>query len=329
MSRERNTSLAAAVLIAWFGVFSTALPAAAQSYPTKPIRLLLGFQGGAADAFLRVLGEGISPALGQPVVIETRAGAGGALALNALAESTPDGYTIGMGNFGGLAVGPNLRKTPWDPVKSFSYVTLISDIPLALVAHPGIKAASVGELVSLAKAQPGKLNHGSDGVGSGTHLAFELFKLRAGGLDVVHIPQKGQPETMAGFKQGDLHTAFVSVGVAQALKQMDDRIRILAVSAPQRVAEFPEVPSMQQAGLPGVEVASWLCILGPAGMPADIVQRLNREMRAVLARPEVIAKLTNVGLPPKSSTSEEMTSRVAREVALWREVIDKAKIKVN
>src|SRR5262249_22489706 len=156
------------------------------------------------------LADAISPTLGQPVVVEARTGAGGAIALNALADSAGDGYTIGLGTFGGLAVGPSLRKTPWDPVKSFTYVTLLSDIPLVLIVPPGVNAGSVNELIALLKAQPGKLNYGSDGVGSGTHLAFELFKQRTG-VDAVHVPFKAAPEMAAAFKRGDVQMAFQGV----------------------------------------------------------------------------------------------------------------------
>jgi tripartite-type tricarboxylate transporter receptor subunit TctC len=316
-------------MIRWFLIFIllASTPVRAQeNYPSKPLRWIVPYAaGGFADIRARKIGIDLAKALGQPVVIENRAGAGGVVGTEAVAKAAPDGYTIGMGNLAALAVNVSLmKKLPYDPLKDLQPVVLIERSPLILVAGPGLKANSLQELIAYAKANPGKVGFGSSGVGGAHHLSAEMLKLRTG-VDMVHIPYKGGAPAAADLMAGHLPVMF-EMGYAALPSVKAGKTRALAVTSGQRLALLPEVPTMAEAGQPGFESYNWQGVVAPAGTPRAIVDRLNREFNAILAMPEqrdaILATASEVG----GGTPEEFRDLIRSETAKWAEVVRAAKI---
>ena len=292
----------------------------------KPIRWIVPYAaGGFADIRARRIGIDLAKTLGQPVVIENRAGAGGVVGTDAVAKAAPDGYTIGMGNLAALAVNVSLmKKLPYDPLKDLQPVVLIERSALIFTAGPALPAKSLQEVIAYAKANPGKLGFGSSGVGGAHHLSGEMLKLRTG-IDIVHVPYKGGAPAAADVMAGHLPMMF-EMGYAAVPSVKGGKIRALAVTSSRRLPLLPDVPTMAEAGLPGFESVNWQGVVVPAGTPRAIVDRLNREFNAILAQPDqrdaILATASEVG----GGTPEEFGNLIRSETAKWAEVVRAAKI---
>ncbi len=303
--------------------------AAAQAYPTKTVRIVAPF---AAGSTIDILGRLIAPklfeALGQPVIVEDRPGAGGMIGLDFVAKSPPDGHTLVIGALGPLAMNPALYpKTPFDPVQDFAAVSLLATGPVVIVVHPSIPVRNVKELVELAKKRPGQLNFGSPGVGTSPHLTGELFKLITK-TDIVHIPYKGNAEAITDLIGGQLSLVFTGVPPVVPLAKAG-KVRLLATTGKQRLVNLPDVPTIREAGVEGADVLIWYGVVAPAATPKDVIARLNREIVKIMAAPEVREKFAQQGVDPASSTPEEFAQLIRDEVARWSKVIRSAGIKLE
>jgi len=298
--------------------------ALAQGYPTKPVKMIVPFPpGGPTDVQARIVAQKLGESLGQPVVIDNRGGAGGMLGSDIAAKSAPDGYTLLMGASGPHAVGVLTRKEPpYDPLKDFTPLSLVSYSPLMLVVHPSVKANSVQELIALAKAQPGKLNYGSFGNGTMAHFAGELFKLQAG-VDIVHVPYKGTAPALADLLAGQIPMMFDTI-ITSLPHVKSGRLRGLAVTKSTRSQAVPELPTVAEAGLPGFQAVSWIGLMGPANMPKDIVDRLSNEMVKMLGDPALRQKLLDAGAEPVGSSAAEFATHMKAEMERWEPVVKAA-----
>ncbi len=309
------------------------VPAArAQSWPTKPIRLVIGNPAGSsADIVTRTLADALQGPLGQPIIVDNKpgGGTGGTIGMQAVFSAEPDGYTLGVGTSGPLGAGPALVKLSWDPPKDFTAVAQISEGTNFLGVAASLGVSTLPELIAKAKANPGKYSYGSDGVGSTTHLGFELFKIRAGNLDIVHIPYKGASEKYPALLAGDIQ--FFLNSPTKVIDEMirDGKLKVVAVTAPERLADYPAVPTMAEAGLSGIDVRSWFGVVGPKGLPPAIVERLNREIVATLARPDVIARMKAAGQNARASSPQDFAKLMGDANRQWKEVVEKANIKVD
>jgi tripartite-type tricarboxylate transporter receptor subunit TctC len=305
-----------------------ALGSLAQNYPSKPVRFILPFPpGGGTDILGRMIAERLSAALGQPVVIENRGGAGGNVGTEAAARSAPDGYTIVL-VAPSLAISPTLySKLNYDAVKDFAPVSLVATVPNVVITQPALPAATLQEFAALARAKPGGLNFGSGGSGTSNHLAGELFNIVAG-VKLVHIPYKGVNLAMQDVLAGNVH--FVVIGIPAAAPHIKaGKLRALAVLAPARSAALPEVPTAAEAGMPAFEVTTWYGVLAPAGTPRNVVNRLNAELVRIMHSPEMKEKLAATGTDPLTSTPEEFAAYIRREIAKWGDVVRKANLKAD
>jgi len=300
---------------------AAAASAAAQQYPVRPVRFVLGFApGGASDTMARAIGTQLSQGLGQPVVIDNRAGAGGNIAAEIVARSAPDGYTMLLGNNGILAVNVSLYpKLAFDPVKDFAPVVLVASQPNVLVVHPGVAAKSVKELVALAKAKPGQLNYASPGPGTTGHLAGELFK-RMVGVEYTIIPFKGGGPAALAMLSGETQFTFATaLSVQGHIKS--GKLRALAVTTAARSASFPELPTVAESGVPGFDAITWHGVVVPARTPQAVIARLNREFNKLLQAPDMRAKLLALGSEVIGGEPKQLTDYMKVEIPRWAKVI--------
>ena len=297
-------------------------PAAfAQTYPAKPIKLIVPFPaGGPADLFARVLGNGMSADLGQQVVIENRAGVGGLTGVDALAKSAPDGYTIGVNGAAALSAIPFMvAKMPFDWQKDLALLTLVVRVPEVLVVHPSVAANSLQELVAFARANPRKINYGSAGTGSITHLAVELLKTEAG-IDLVHVPYRGAAPAVNDLIGG--HVQMVVLDTPVLLPHIRaGAVRALAVTSATRSAALPEVPTTGEAGLKNVISDNWYGLSAPAGVPADILERLHKSATATLRSAELKKQFDSQDAVPAPITPGEFATFVKTEQAKWGPIV--------
>jgi tripartite-type tricarboxylate transporter receptor subunit TctC len=299
-------------------LFSAALHA--QPYPSKPIRLVVPFPpGGAVDFYARVVQQPLSEALGQPVVIDNRAGASGMVGADYVAKSPPDGYTLLLGNIASLAINTGIyAKMAYDPARDFTPIMHTIDVNYALVVHPSVPAQNVAELVAYAKANPGKLAYGSAGSGSLPHLASELFKASTG-IDMVHVPYKG-----GGPMVTDLLGGTVQVVIADQANLMQHvksgKLRALAVASPRRSPNYPELPTIAESGVPGFQAVAWNGLVGPAGLPPEIVKRLHDAFANTMALSAVREKLVAGGLDPVGDSPDEFARFNRAEIAKWSKI---------
>ena len=298
----------------------------AQQWPAKPVRWIVPYAaGGFADIRARKLGVDLAKSLGQPVVIENKPGAGGVLGTDVMAKSAPDGYTIAMGNLAALAVNPSLVKAmPYDTAKDIQPIVLVEKSPLILTAGPGLKANSLQELIDYAKANPGTIGFGSSGIGGAHHLSGEMLRQRAG-IDIVHIPYKGGAPAAADLMAGHLPMMF-EMGYAALPSIKSGKIRALAVTSSHRLALLPEVPTMSEAGQPGFEVYNWQGVIAPAGTPRAIIERLNRDLNAILALPEQRDAIVATASEVAGGTPEAFRDLIRGETAKWAQVVKAANI---
>ena len=317
----RNLS---ALLIA--APLAVALPVAAQTYPSKPVRIVVvSTPGGSVDTLARAIAPRLSSKWSQQVLVDNRPGAGGAIAAELVAKAPPDGYTLMMGTIASLATNVSLYKSlPYDPVKDFTPITLVATQNLVLLVHPSIPSRSVKELVALAKKQPGKLTFASAGNGVGGHLSGELFKMLAQ-IDILHIPYKGVQPAMMDVVGGQVTMVFASIasGMAQVANK---RLFPLAVTGAQRSPAARELPTMVEAGIKGYESSTWYGLVAPAGTPSDIVNRLNAEVVAGLKSPDLNERLTREGADPVGNSPAEFSKYMQSEIDKWRKVIRAAGI---
>jgi tripartite-type tricarboxylate transporter receptor subunit TctC len=299
--------------------------AADPAYPTKPLRVLVGFSpGGGTDVAIRIIGRRLSELWNQQVVVDNRAGAGGLVAFEIVAKANPDGYTL-LAASPSFAIQPGLAsKLPYDPIRDFAPITEASASPYLLVVNPNVEAKTVKELVALAKANPGKLNYASGGIGSAQHLVTELFRMMAG-VDIVHVPYKGAvsvPDVIAGRVQ------LLMSGVPQALAHVQaGRLRALGVTTPKRTPVLPNVPTIAEAGVPGYHVTVWYGVFTTGRTPQPIVQKLNAGFVQAIQSPDVRQQLNAMGLEAVGNSSAEFSENVRSEIRQWGDVIRRAGIK--
>lgn len=320
-------ALSALAVVATLGL---PLTAAAQAWPTKPVRMVIPFPaGGATDIIGRTIAQKLSTALGQQVVVDNKPGAGGTIGSDMVAKAAPDGYTILMATSSTHSIGPALNpKMPYDAFKDFAPIAHIANAPSLLVVGSSFPAATGQDLVKLLKANPGKYNFGSSGIGTYPHLAAEMFKWRAGGLFVVHIPYRGTGLVITDLIAGQI--AFLMDSIVSAQTHVAaGRVRALAVSGAQRSATLPNVPTFTEIGVPDMAFSNWFGVFAPAGAPADIVARLNRELNAIVKDPEVIAALARSGAEVAGSTPAQFTKTIRDEHDSWKAVIQRAGIKLD
>ena len=301
----------------------------AQAWPSKPVKWVVPFApGGTTDILARTVGDKLAIALGVPVVIENKPGAGGGVGAEYTAKAAPDGYTIMGGTISTHAINASLYKDlPYDPVKDFVPITLIARVPNMLVVNPEVPAKNVKELIVLLKANPTKYTFASSGNGTSQHLSGELFKSMAG-VDMQHIPYKGSPPALQDVVGGQVTMTFDNITTAWPLAKAG-KLRALAVTTAKRSAVAPEVPTLAESGLPGFEVGSWQGVFAPAGTPPAIVKRLNAEIVKILGMPDVREKLGALGAEIVADSPEEFAALVKAEVVKWSEVVKKSGAKVD
>jgi tripartite-type tricarboxylate transporter receptor subunit TctC len=298
----------------------------AQAYPTKPVRLIVPFTpGGSQDVIGRLFAQKVGESIGQPIVVENKAGAGGQIATQEVARAAPDGYTLLLSTGAQMAIEPSLNpKVGYDPIKDFVHVVHLADAPLVLLATPGLPVSSVNELITLSKAKKGALNTASTGNGTYTHLTIELFK-SASGADLTHVPYKGAAPAFNDMLGGQVQTMFTTTASAQPFTSTN-RLKALAVTSPKRSPMLPDVPTFAEAGVP-IDVSVWVGIAAPAGTPPAIVERLNAEFNKALAAPDVKARLATLGVDPVGGSSASFTQFVSGDRERWAKIIKGAGIK--
>ena len=299
--------------------------ASAQSYPAKPVRLIAASSpGSAVDIVARIVAQKLTEQLGQQLIVDNRAGAGGNLGAEIAAKAAPDGYTLFMGT-PAHAINTGLyRKLNYDLTRDFAPVSLVTTGQYVIIVHPSLPAKSVTELIALARARPGQLNYASAGSGNATHLAGELFKSLAR-VNLVHVPYKGTGPALTDLIGGQVQLMFCNL--TAALPQVKSgRLRALAVTGAKRTATVPELPTVIEAGLPGYVVTSWFGVLAPAATPRDVIVRLNSELAQAMRSPDMRERLAGEGAEPTSSTPEQFAAFIKTEIAQWTKVVRDARI---
>jgi len=303
--------------------------AGAQTFPTKTVRIVVAFPpGGPSDYAARVVNARLSEALGQPVIVDNRPGAGGALATELVARAAPDGYTLLVGNTGTLTVLPYLQaKIAYDPQRDFTPITNLIGGPSFLLTHPSVPVKNLRDLIALAKRQPGKLTYASAGVGQISHMNGELLKLLAG-IDLLHVPYKGTgaitPEILGGQVMVTFSTSVENLQLVKA-----GRVRLLAVTGKERLGMIPDTPTMAEAGVPGFESLNWNGIVGPARMAREVVDRLNRELVRAIKMPDVVEKVAAQGNFVIGDTPDQFAAYIKADSEKWSRVVREAKIKID
>jgi tripartite-type tricarboxylate transporter receptor subunit TctC len=303
--------------------------AQAQTYPDKPIRLVVPFPpGGPTDVTARLVAQELTTSLGQAMVVENIGGAGGTIGSTAVARAPADGYSLLYGSTSTLAIAPSAySKLAYDPLKSFVPVGLAAIGPHVLFVDPKLPVSSVSELIAYIKKNPGKINYGSPGVGTPNHLAAELFK-KSAGIDAVHVPYKGGAPALTGVMGGEVQFAFDTVSVV-APAGASGRVRMLALAASKRSELLPDLPTTAEAGLSGVEAASWNGIVAPAGTPPAVTERLNAEMQKALRNKDVLAKLSALGLDAAYLSPQQFQAFIADELQKWSRAATEAGVKLD
>lgn len=313
------------LIFAVLGILGSCLfagwPALAQNYPDRSIKIVVPFPaGGPTDVAARLVAQNISASLGQPVVIENRAGAGGTLGAKAVASAEPDGYTLLFGSTSSLAIAPAIYKTlDYDPVKDFAPIATVSDAPFILVTTSGFPATSLKELIAYAKANPGKMNYASAGNGTPPHLTGEMFKA-ATGTDIFHVPYKGGAPAVTDVIAGQVQMTFETTSVLLPLVK-EGKLKALAVTSARRRPELPEIPSMIESGFPDFLSNSWTGVVAPAGTPANVVAKLNAAINAGLTSEATKASFAKLGLDAKVGSPENFASLIVNEKKKWAGIV--------
>jgi tripartite-type tricarboxylate transporter receptor subunit TctC len=293
-------------------------------YPSKPIRFIVGFPpGGSADPTTRIIGQALSEQMGQPLVVENRPGGDSAIAAEAVSKMAPDGYTIMFASNSGMTAAVALRKQPlYDPLKDFTPISLVGRATQVFYVHPSVPAHSLKEFIEYAKANPGKLNYGT---GNPLSILYNVQLIKATGINMVHVPYKGEGPLNPDIIAGRVQSAFLSTASAISLAK-EGKLRPLAVLLERRSPLLPEVPTIDEAGVPEVTARQWAGIFGPPHMPRDIVERLNKEVNAALKRPDVLEKLQTYGYSAQGSTPERLFEINRADLELWRRLVKEAGI---
>ena len=315
-----------------FCIYCSLVPiadAVAAAYPDKPIRIIVPYPpGGPTDILARTLGEKMSGALRQPILIDNRAGAGGAIGSELVAKAQPDGLTLLWGTTGSHAINPSLYpKLAYDPLKDFAGITLVAQGTNVLVVHPSLPARSVRELIALARAQPGRLNFSSAGNGATSHLAGEMFRLHSG-ASITHVPFKGASPAIIALLSGEVEMAILDIP-ALLPHIRSGKMRALGVASLKRSAVLPAVPTLHESGLTGFDASSWHALFAPARTPKEIVTRLHAEVRAALSDPTVAERLAAHGVLPIGNTPDEFAAFLRNEIARWAKVVKQSGSKVD
>ena len=313
----------------WGAALALSLTCAmAQSYPNRPVRLIVPFApGGFTDVVARILGQKLSAAMGQQFVIENKPGAGSTIGTDFVAKAAPDGYTLVMVSSTHV-ISPWIYKTlPYDPIKSFTVVTKLVDSPYVLLVNPKVPARNVQEFIALAKAAPDTIHYASSGNGSAQHLMGALFVAMAG-APLKHVPYKGSAGAATDLVAGVVESSFA--GVPNALAQVPQgRLKALAVTTGKRAPQLPDVPTLQEAGVPGYEASVWLALLAPAGTPPDIVARLNGEIAKLMKTPDTLKALSDAGVEATPSSPEAMAQYMSQELTRWGKVVRDTGVKLE
>jgi tripartite-type tricarboxylate transporter receptor subunit TctC len=302
--------------------------AVAQAFPTKPVRFLSGQPpGGATDLFARMVAQKLNESWKQPVIVEHRTGAAGSIAAELTAKAPPDGHTLLFSTAGQIVMNPHLMKLSHDPVVDLAPVAFLVHTSMLLVTHPSVPVKSVRDLVALAKAQPGRLNFGSGGVGSTTHLAAELFRSLSG-TNITHVPFKGAGPSVQGVIGGEIDFTFGSVP-ATLHHAKSGRLRALAISTAKRSQVAPELPTVAESGVPGYEMTSWYAFFGPAAMPKATIERIHTDIGRIAAEPEFQERLLREGAETDPMTLERFAQFIREQSARWAKVIRASNIVAN
>jgi tripartite-type tricarboxylate transporter receptor subunit TctC len=303
--------------------------ATAQTYPTKPIRIVVPFPPGSGpDVVARAIAQKAPDVLKQPVTVENRAGAGGIIAAELVAAAPADGYTLLMGTIGTHALNVVLyKKLPYDPQKDFAPITQLALLPHVVLIHPSVPAKSVRDFVAIAKSKPGQINYASAGIGSGMHLATELMK-SMGNIDIVHVPYKGPAESMTAVIAGEVQLTLPAIpATIQLIKS--GKVTALAVTSAQRSLLLPDTPTMAEAGFPGFDFSNWSGVFAPAGTPPQIVRKLSEDLNTILRDPEVSKALMAQGAILLGNTPEQFAANISTELVRWRKVAKDANIQAQ
>lgn len=324
----RHTFLLA-TLIASLAPLSAAAQGAAQNYPNKPIRVVVPYTaGGAVDPLVQLVGKKTQEVWGQQFVMEHRPGATGMIGSQYVAKAPADGYTLLMCNNGSHSGITILNpKLPYDPIKDFTHIALGITYPALLVAHPSVPAKTVQELIALAKAKPGQINYASSGAGSSSHLGGEIFNSMAG-VKLTHVPYKGNSVALTDLVSGQVQVMLSNIGPALPFVK-SGQLKVLGVASASRIPLLPDVPTVSESGVPGFYAGSWVGFCGPAGIPKDIVEKLNTEINKALRSPDVIASFRATGVEPHSMTPEQTEAFVRRDIATSSQLIRQANVKID
>ena len=295
-------------------------------YPNKPVTIVVGFEpGGGTDTTARIVQPALGEQLGQQIVVENRAGAGGNIAVDYVAKAAPDGYTMVLANVGALAVNPHILKTPYDPLKELLPISLAAEFANVLVVQPNLGINTVADYVKLAKSKPGTITYASSGIGGAGHLAGELLRGVAK-IDIVHVPYKGGGPAMQGFLGGQVDS-FFATPISSVSQIRAGKAVAVATTGSKRAALMPDVPTIAESGFAGYEALNWYGFLAPKGTPKEIIDRLSKEIVKALANPQVVSALHKTGTEPKSSSPEEFAAYIKREYDTWGKVVKEAGIK--
>jgi tripartite-type tricarboxylate transporter receptor subunit TctC len=318
------------ICIAAFSLtFAAAHTAIAADYPVRPIRIIIPYTpGGAVDLMTRIIGERLSASLGQPVVPENRPGAGASVGSEVVAKAAPDGYTLLACTNGAMTINVGLYKNlPYNPLRDFQPVSLLANHAVVLIVNGDSGLKSLPELVALAKSRPGSISGGSSGNGSTMHLAL-AFMNKSAGLNITHVPYRGSAPATAAVASGELQMSFMDIVPALPFAK-SGKVRIIGVVGGERTAIAPEVPTMEEGGLKGFDFVTWSGIFAPAGTPKDVVDRLNQEIRRILADPDVKRRLIGLGGEPLGGPPEALGERVRRELPMWTSLVQDAGAKAD
>ena len=315
MNKPVRILLAGAALALW-----ATFPAIAQIWPTKPVKIIApASAGGTADTLGRLAAQKLSESFKQPFVVENRTGAAGAIGSDLVAKSAPDGYTLGVSGAAFHVIGPALARLPYDPLKDFSHIALFGGPPAVFAVNPSLPAKDLKEFIALAKAKPGAITYGTAGNGSQGHLVAELLR-QVSGIDIQHVPYRGASGAVADMIAG--HLASVSTTLSTASGQIKaGKARALALTSASRLADYPDVPTFKELGYPELVATVWFGLSGPAGMPADIVRRLNAQVRRAMQAPDVRERIRPEGIEPGDLDPQGFTAFIAAELTRWTPVV--------
>ena len=301
----------------------------AQNYPAKPVTLVIPFPpGGGTDTGGRILAEQLSKKWGQPVVVENKGGAAGQIGADLVAKAKPDGYTLLLGNIGTQAINPSLYpKMPYDPDTAFAPISLVAELPLAMMVNPSVPAKTTNEFIALAKSKPGQFSYSSAGPGGAPHLAAEMFKDQTGTF-ILHVPYRGGGPAIADLLAGHVQLSFMTVLEASGHIKAG-KLRALAVTGDKRVSALPDVPALNEQVLPGFNAISWLGLLAPAGTPPALVEKISSDVRAIMAEDAVKARFINLGGVPHANTPAEFVKMIADDRQRYAKIIRSKKISAD